>query len=94
MFEEMDKHFKQPKTKLQFDMVESLPILYNAIYPTAMTLATETRVQLRSTKEYAAKLARQNGVISTQNPLVDQILSKIKSITERATKLVQKNQKS
>ena len=91
MFDEMDKHIAQKgKTPLQLEMIDCIPQIYNALFPSATSMATEARSQLHATKTEAERMLRQNSMpMTSQRVLIEQILGKIQSIANRATKLVQ-----
>jgi hypothetical protein len=93
MFDEIEKRLAhKPRTRLGFAMKECLPQIYNALYPSSLSIATNTENQLISVREDIQN-AMDVEEIGTNTAYIQEILNKIQSITDRANKLVHKQKK-
>jgi len=85
------KAIKQTKHPFQNQMIDSLPIIYNIIYPSVTAMATATRIQLQteweSIKYYIAK--NKNAILK-QRRIFNNIMNEMKKISQHAKKLQQK----
>ena len=91
MFDEIENKIQQEKKKsrLKREMIERLPQIYNSLYPSVTSIATETIDQLQETKEKAVQLKQSSNVnLTDQQNLVQSILAKIHSISKRTSKLI------
>ncbi|MCP4760321.1 MAG: hypothetical protein GY870_00980 [archaeon] len=89
MFENIEAEIKSKKAKMDTscikkDMQESLPQIYNALYPTATSLATETRIQIINTRENLQKWVEKNSnLINLQRSLFQSFLDRFRSIQQK-----------
>lgn len=92
MFDDLENKVLQPKkSRLKREMIERLPQIYNSLYPSVTSIATETMDQLQETKDSAMKLKQSANInLAEQQNLVQGILAKIQSISKRTSKLINK----
>lgn len=90
MFDDLEKRLaRRPQTRLGFAMKESLPQIYNALYPTSLSIATNTENQLISVREDIQNAMKVEEIGSSAD-YIQEILLKIQSISDRANQLVHK----
>ena len=88
MFDDIEKRLaRRPQTRLGFTMKESLPQIYNALYPSSLSIATNTESQLISVRQDIQDAMNVEEIGSSAD-YIQEILKKIQSISDRANKLV------
>lgn len=90
MFERMDSELVKYKRQdpIQLKMKESLPQIYNAIYPSATSIATQMRIQIEESRDMIKKFYEENkDQISLQREIFQSFLNKFQNIGNKIKKI-------
>jgi hypothetical protein len=90
MFEQMDIEIskKNRHDSIQMKMKECLPQIYNAIYPSATSIATQMRIQIEESRDMIKRFYEENkDKITLQREIFQTFLNKFQNIGNRIKKI-------
>jgi hypothetical protein len=90
MFKKMDSEFlkKSNKDPIQMTMRESLPQIYNAVFPSATSMATQMRIQIEDSREMIKKFYEENKEkISQQRDMFQSFLNKFQNLGNKIKRI-------